>query len=409
MVENTGTETEYIEIVMSDFPEKQTAGRPRRQDTPPARQGKRAENAPCPRRIRRRESSHQGKIRMARTRLTLMFLLAGMALPAVAHAEDAYLDDRSTPEALVRSLYNAIDRHEYARAYSYFSKPPAKDVDAYAKGFADTAQVKLLTGAAGSEGAAGSTYYNLPVAIEAVDAKGKSKVYAGCYTLKLADPTIQADKYDPLHIEKGSLKPAKGDLEDALPTECGDGPRPPAKDAVLDKATSLFTADFVGICDTSAMGPEAAKPQSWEISFTLASDKEGSPPRKARLFQFACASAAYNRSDVYYFADAEGELRNLQFAAPELAIRYENDDSNGKVESVQIVGYTAEDQLMNSSYDPQTRTISSTNKWRGAGDAASNGAWMFRNGAFTLVKYDVDASYDGEIDPQAMVDFQTGP
>jgi hypothetical protein len=346
---------------------------------------------------------------MGLTQPTIMLLLAGMALPAVAYAEDAYLDDRSTPEALVRSLYNAIDRHEYARAYSYFSKPPAKDVDAYAKGFEDTAHVRLLTGAAGSEGAAGSTYYNLPVAVEAVDKKGGSKVYAGCYTLRLADPTIQADKYDPLHIEKGELKPAKGSLDEALPTECGDGPPPPAKDAVLDKAKSLFAADYVGTCDTSAMGPDAAEPQSWEISFTLASDKEGDPPRKARLFQFACAGAAYNQSDVYYFAGGSDELRSLQFATPELDIRYENDDQNGNVESVQIVGYTAKDQLMNSSYDADTRTISSMDKWRGAGDASSSGAWMFRNGDFTLVKYDVDASYDGKEDAQSVLDYQTGP
>jgi len=345
---------------------------------------------------------------MARTR-TLALVFACMLLPAIAQAEDAYLDNRSTPEALVKSLYNAINRHEYARAYSYFSKPPAKDIDTYAKGFADTAEVKVLTGAAGSEGAAGSTYYNLPVAIEAVDKAGNSKVYAGCYTLRLADPTIQADKYDPLHIEKGSLAPAKGDLKDALPTECGDGPPPPAKDALLDKAKSLFTADYVDTCDTSTMGPDAADPQTWEISFSLASDKEGSSPRKARLFQFACTSAAYNQSDVYYFTDVNGDLRNLQFAAPELAVRYENDDSNGKVESVQIVGYTAEDQLMNSSYDPDKQTISSTNKWRGAGDASSSGAWMFRNGAFTLVKYDVDASYDGKVDPKPVIDYQTGP
>jgi hypothetical protein len=345
---------------------------------------------------------------MAHTRL-FMLALAGTLLPAAAHAEPAYLDNRSTPETLVRSLYNAINRHEYARAYGYFSEPPAKDIDAYAKGFADTAEVKVLTGAAGSEGAAGSIYYNLPVAIEAVDKKGNSKVYAGCYTLRLADPTIQADKYDPLHIEKGSLKPTKGSLDDALPTECGDGPPPPAKDALLDKAKSLFTADYVDTCDTSAMGPDAAEPQAWEISFSLASDKEGDPKRKARLFQFACSSAAYNQSEVYYFVNGEGELRNLQFAAPELAVRYENDDANGKVESVQIVGYTAEDQLMNSSYDPDTQTISSTNKWRGAGDASSSGAWMFRNGAFTLVKYDVDASYDGEVDLKPVIDYQTGP
>jgi hypothetical protein len=347
---------------------------------------------------------------MARPRRLTVLTIGCLLLPAAGHAEDAYLDNRSTPEALVRSLYNAINRHEYARAYSYFSEPPAKDVDAYAKGFADTAQVKLLTGAAGSEGAAGSTYYNLPVAIEAVDKKGGSKVYAGCYTLRLADPTIQADQSEPLHIEKGNLKPAKGSLKEALPTKCGDGPPPPSKDAVLDKAKSLFTADYVGACDTSAMGPDAAEPQSWEISFTLPSDKEGSPPRKARLFQFACASAAYNQSDVYYFADGSGELRNLQFATPELDIRYENDDDQkGNVESVQIVGYTVANRLMNSSYDPDTRTISSLDKWRGAGDAASSGAWMFRNGDFTLVKYDVDASYDGKEDPQSVLDFQTGP
>jgi hypothetical protein len=345
---------------------------------------------------------------MARTRIVAL-MSAAFLLPATAHAEDAYLDDRSTPEALVRSLYNAIDRHEYARAYSYFSQPPAKDVDAYAKGFSDTAKVKLLVGAAGAEGAAGSTYYNLPVAIEAVDKKGGSKVYAGCYTLRLADPTIQAEKYDPLHIEKGELKPAKGDLNEALPTECGDGPPPPKKDAALDKARSLFAADFAGICDTSAIGPEAAEPQSWDISFTLDSDKEGDPQRKARLFQFACAKAAYNQSDVYYLTDGSGEPRNLQFAAPELAIRYANDDPKGKVESIQIVGYTAEDQLMNASYDADARTISSTRKWRGAGDASSSGQWMFRNGAFTLVKYDVDASYDGKEDPQDVIDFQTGP
>ena len=34
---------------------------------------------------------------------------------------------------------------------------------------------------------------------------------------------------------------------------------------------------------------------------------------------------------------------------------------------------------------------------------------MFRNGDFTLVKYDVDASYDGKEDAKSVIDFQTGP
>ncbi len=99
----------------------------------------------------------------------------------------------------------------------------------------------------------------------------------------------------------------------------------------------------------------------------------------------------------------------MQFATPELDIRYEHDDTNGKVDSMQIIGYTAASQLMNSSFDADTRTITAMNKWRGVGDAASSGAWMFRNGDFTLVKYDVDASYDGKIDPKTVLDYQTGP
>ncbi len=211
-------------------------------------------------------------------------LLVAVLLPAAAHAEEAYLDDRSTPKALVRSLYNAINRHEYARAFSYFSTAPAKDVDAYAKGFENTAHVKLQTGEASSEGAAGSSYFDLPVAIEATDKGGKSSVFSGCYTLRLADPQIQADAFDPLHIEKGSLKPTQGALAEALPAQCGDSPPQPQGDALLEKAKSLFTTDYAEICDPSSTGAGAADPQSWEISFTLASDKEGDPFAEGKIF-----------------------------------------------------------------------------------------------------------------------------
>ncbi|MGO4843166.1 DUF1176 domain-containing protein, partial [Rhizobiaceae sp. 2RAB30] len=48
-------------------------------------------------------------------------------------------------------------------------------------------------------------------------------------------------------------------------------------------------------------------------------------------------------------------------------------------------------------------------KWRGVGDASSTGTYIFREGTFTLVKYDVDASYDGEINPETVLDFNSGP
>ncbi|TIL39604.1 MAG: DUF1176 domain-containing protein, partial [Mesorhizobium sp.] len=87
----------------------------------------------------------------------------------------------------------------------------------------------------------------------------------------------------------------------------------------------------------------------------------------------------------------------------------ENNDSEGKVEAINVTGFQTDDQLVNSEYDDATKTISSLNKWRGVGDASSAGTYLFRNGNFSLVQYDVDASYDGEINPQTVVDYNTPP
>ena len=113
---------------------------------------------------------------MARTRLLALALL-GALLPVAAQAEPAYLDDRSTPEALVRSLYNAVNRHEYARAYTYFGPNGGpKPYEIFAQGYADTQFVTVATGTAQSDGAAGSIYYTIPVAIDALSDDGRALV-----------------------------------------------------------------------------------------------------------------------------------------------------------------------------------------------------------------------------------------
>ena len=95
--------------------------------------------------------------------------------------------------------------------------------DDFAKGYADTASVTVLTGEETSEGAAGSVYYKLPVAIDAVDAAGTHTQFAGCYTLRLVQPANQiAPPFSPLHIEEGHLEPAKGELGVILPLDCPD-------------------------------------------------------------------------------------------------------------------------------------------------------------------------------------------
>ena len=56
-------------------------------------------------------------------------------------------------------------------------------------------------------------------------------------------------------------------------------------------------------------------------------------------------------------------------------------------------------ELVNSEYDPSTRRISATMFWRGVGDATTHGVWRFAEGTLVLSRFEVDASYNREIDP----------
>ncbi|WEX11668.1 DUF1176 domain-containing protein [Chelativorans sp. AA-79] len=321
-------------------------------------------------------------------------------------AEPAYLDDRSSPEALVRSLYNAVNRKEYARAYSYFATPPAETPDAYAKGYETTENVDVLTGAASEEGAAGSIFYSLPVAIQAQEAGGEERVFAGCYTFRFVQPGVQTTPYTPLMIESGTLQPADAPLADALPESCGEGAPVPG-DALLQRAQRLFDTVYDGVC-AGDLGTEE-EPESHMIRFNYDYDPPDAPQREVRLFRFLCDRAAYNETHVYLLAGENDEILPLRFAVPDLDIRYEDGDSEKRVEEMRIIGFVTEDQLVNSDFDPETLTLTTREKWRGVGDASSSGQWIFRLGAFSLVRYDVDASYDGEINPETVLDYATGP
>ena len=58
---------------------------------------------------------------------------------------------------------------------------------------------------------------------------------------------------------------------------------------------------------------------------------------------------------------------------------------------------------MNSEFDEQERSLTSFNKWRGIGDASSSGKWIFRDGDFTLVHYEVDPTPTArKCDPQTV-------
>ena len=167
--------------------------------------------------------------RSLRSRYSLLLaagLFTVLAVPLAASAAAAdfaiYHDDRSTAESLIKSLYNAIDRKEYARAYSYFAAEAVPDFDTFSAGYEDTQFVELVHGDAVPDGTAGSTFYGLPVAIRSHLADGSRKTFAGCYTLRLINPSIQSPPFRPLFIVSGSLAPKgnSGTLASKLPQSC---------------------------------------------------------------------------------------------------------------------------------------------------------------------------------------------
>lgn len=151
--------------------------------------------------------------------MTALFLLFS-ASPTFA--ADRYLDDRSNPDTLIRSLYSAINLHQYSRAYTYYSDPPAKDYETYTKGFADTAHVDVVIGTVTGEGAAGSTFSNVPALVRAKDTAGHLSYFSGCYVVR----QINADQdppYTPLQIHSAKLKAAKqADYDHKVMPVCGD-------------------------------------------------------------------------------------------------------------------------------------------------------------------------------------------
>lgn len=343
-----------------------------------------------------------------------------LVTPAFAAEEEkaisppAYLDDRSDPQSLVRSLYNAVNRREYARAWSYFSTAPAKTFAKFTEGYAGTQFVDIVVGKPVADGAAGSTFYLLPVAIRATSFDGVESAFAGCYTLRQVNPQAQEPPYRPLGIEKGGLKPmgAPGRLAGLLPESCeGRAAEPPTVAELAERAAVLFRAGRREVCgqaDELKPFTTGGEPEIHELKFKYAHEGPEDPERKAVLFRFSCGLYAYNVSEVYYLANQYGEIQEVAFSEPELDIEYV-DDTNSTVKSMKVIGYSATPVLVNSVFDPKSGTISSFSKWRGIADAFSAGAWAFRDGRFVLISYVVDAAYDEREEPVDVLNLETTP
>lgn len=146
--------------------------------------------------------------------------------------------------------------------------------------------------------------------------------------------------------------------------------------------------------------------QSWTFSYPMSWGAEGEE-EEITLVRIWCMSGAYNEVHAYYTHGEFEGLRPLAFAVPAHEADYENEDAlEGDLLDLKVVGMNATTFLVNSQFDPETRAITSFGLWRGIGDASDAGTWEFMDGRWTLTYFEIDASYDGEMNPEVVVDYK---
>ena len=136
-----------------------------------------------------------------------------------------YIDDRSSGEETIRSYYNAINRKEYSRAYSYW-EPGASQLapfDAFASGYANTKSVALATKPGTIGVGAGQTNYTVPAVVTATNTDNSTTLFAGCFMLHVSSPNAQATPpFRPLGIQSARITQAASgaNATDLLNTAC---------------------------------------------------------------------------------------------------------------------------------------------------------------------------------------------
>ncbi|SDG78251.1 DUF1176 domain-containing protein [Pelagibacterium luteolum] len=178
-----------------------------------------------------------------------------------------------------------------------------------------------------------------------------------------------------------------------------------AQDIEESDAYAQFVASFTEACalDEDSSAAEYFPPESWPLEWQ---EDYADAPTEVTLYQFFCSSGAYNVQFIYYLDDPYYGPIPLSFAAPHFDVDYVGDDFEGAVEAITLRGFVSQQMLTNAEFDPETETISNTALWRGIGDASSSGVWAFDKGQFVLKSFEVDASYDGEINPERIVEYK---
>jgi len=129
-----------------------------------------------------------------------------------------YIDDRGTPSQVIVSYYNAIERQEYSRAYSYYSDPATTlgSFSSFVNGYQNTISVDLVFGPITGDPGMSQIHYTVPVILKAITKNKVHTNYAACYVVHESNPDVYGTPpISPMSIDSGSATVSNLNASDA--------------------------------------------------------------------------------------------------------------------------------------------------------------------------------------------------
>jgi hypothetical protein len=238
-----------------------------------------------------------------------------------------YIDDRSTPSQVIVSLYNAINRHEYLRAYNYWINPSTTlgSFSSYANGYKDTASVNLVFGQITGGAGAGQIYYTVPVILKTTTRDGTHANWAACYVVHQSQPAnFGAPPFNPMGIDRGSANPSDLNASDPsmLATACSGFPTGGSNIAISVSSLNIDKRNFLdnrsGPIETVSSLLNALNLKQYVRAYYYFETPATFPG------PYASYAAGYSATDVitvtFGIAQSEGAAGSLYFKVP-LAIK----------------------------------------------------------------------------------------
>lgn len=130
---------------------------------------------------------------------------------------------------------------------------------------------------------------------------------------------------------------------------------------------------------------------------------EDTAARDALLVRVPCRQGAYNVSFVFYLADEWGAVSAVTVPSPQVEIRYRDGSDERIVEKITLREAVDAPEVVNARFDPDSRELVERDKWRARDDAYTETKWGFRNGRFELIRFAVDATFNGRDDPVVLI------